>query len=149
VVTGRVTVHVDGTPVLRKSAWWLRHSWSFDVAGRAAVLTLVTYPTPEYSLTVDGAQLDSASAQSALRLATPMPKWAWAFAGACLLIPLIAVGGALPMLLGIGGAGLCSRIARSSKPQAQRIGLCALVTFAAWAVFVALVLLTARAQAGG
>ena len=101
-----------------------------------------------HSLTVDGAQLDSPSAQNALGLATPMPKWGWAFAVACLLIPLIAVGGALPMLLGIGGAGLVSHIARSNKPQSQRVGLCAVVTLAAWAMFVALVLLTAGMQSG-
>jgi len=43
----------------------------------------------------------------------PIPWWAWLFAGACILIPIITLGGAVPGALGAGSAGGCVYVARN------------------------------------
>ncbi|HMJ14543.1 MAG TPA: hypothetical protein VK524_24190 [Polyangiaceae bacterium] len=141
IFTGRVVAHVDGTQVFRKTAWGFRHSWPFDVAGRSAILTLVTFPVSAYALTIAGAQIEGG--EDPLGLAKPMPKWAWAFVVACLLIPIVTRGGALPMLLGIGAAGACANISRSARPRASRIAWCAAVAVGAWITLAALAVLMA------
>ena len=49
------------------------------------------------------------------------PWWVWLFAVICGVIPVLAVGGAIPMMIGIGGASLCFAIIalRGSGGQAR------------------------------
>ena len=61
-----------------------------------------------------------------------VPKWSWFFIVPCLLIPIISFGGAIPAVLGIGGAGLCSAIARRKWPIAVRVILCTFITCICW-----------------
>jgi hypothetical protein len=70
----------------------------------------------------------------------PIPGWAWIFAVACGLIPVITLGGAIPGAIGFGGAGGCISIARDeSKAVATRVGLCLGITATCWVTFAALV----------
>ena len=65
-----------------------------------------------------------------------IPWWAWAFAAACIAIPIVAIGGAIPGALGAGGAGACVAIARNSKKSVgARLALCAVVTLVCWGAF--------------
>jgi hypothetical protein len=69
-----------------------------------------------------------------------MPPWAWIFVGGCILIPIVTLGGALPMALGVGGAAGCGSIARkTSMPTFGRVALCAGVTLLCWGLVAALV----------
>lgn len=70
----------------------------------------------------------------------PRPKWAIVFAFICIALPIASLGGALPALMGFGGAALCVTIAKSTMPAAARVILCVLTTIAAWALWFFLVI---------
>ena len=78
----------------------------------------------------------------------PIPRWAWFFAGACFIIPVVTLGGAIPGAIG-GGAGFAViAIARQiEKPLRARMIQCGVVTGSAWTVFVVFLLAMAALQA--
>src|SRR6187455_417393 len=43
----------------------------------------------------------------------PIPAWAWVFAVACGIIPVLTLGGAIPAAIGFGGAAGCVGTARN------------------------------------
>lgn len=70
----------------------------------------------------------------------PAPAWAWIFVAACVAIPVVALGGAIPGALGAGGAGACFQIAKAQKLSAAlRAAICVAVTAGCWAVFVLMI----------
>jgi hypothetical protein len=80
------------------------------------------------------------------RQATATPGWAYVFAVACGLIPVVALGGCVPVALGIGGASGCLQVSRSrSIPGALRVGMCVGITFICWVLFGALIVAIAAA----
>lgn len=69
-----------------------------------------------------------------------MPNWAWVFILACAAIPILALGGALPIVIGIFGAMSCRSIAMNEKRStAVNVGLCAGVAILAWASLYSLI----------
>jgi hypothetical protein len=83
---------------------------------------------------------------AAQRLAGATPGWAYVFAVACGLIPVVALGGCVPIALGIGGAGGCLQVARSrSLPAVLRVVLCVGITFVCWVMFAMLIVAIAAA----
>jgi hypothetical protein len=69
-----------------------------------------------------------------------LPKWSWAFCGACLAIPVVTLGGGIPAALGVGGASACASVAK--KPDlsvAARVAIFGAVTAAAWGLLLALI----------
>jgi len=65
------------------------------------------------------------------------PAWAWVFAVACFAIPVVALGGAVPAMIGVGGGMICLAIARRLAMRASnRIVLCGAVVVGCWAVFL-------------
>jgi hypothetical protein len=75
-----------------------------------------------------------------------MPGWAWLFIGACALIPILTLGGAIPGALGGGCAAGCASIAKNTKQTVgTRVALCAAVTGGAWLLFIVFIALLARA----
>lgn len=78
-----------------------------------------------------------------------LPKWAWLFGGACLAIPVVSLGGAIPAAIGFGGASLCGSIARNEEKSAGvRAALCAVVTAAAWGLFIGAISAIGSARQG-
>lgn len=74
------------------------------------------------------------------------PAWAYLFAGACGLIPIVALGGMIPIAIGLGGAGSCVSVARvSSMPVIARVLICLLITGACWIGFGLLIALVLAA----
>lgn len=77
--------------------------------------------------------------------ARPMPKWIWVFAILLILIPIVSVGGAINILIALGGISLCALVARSAiKSGALKVLLCVLVTvtfYAIWFLFIGSMLL--------
>jgi hypothetical protein len=68
-----------------------------------------------------------------------IPGWAWLFAAACIIIPVIALGGAIPGAIGGGGAFGCVAVARDpSKSVGARIAVCLVITGICWGLFIAL-----------
>lgn len=69
------------------------------------------------------------------------PAWAWIFIITCIAIPIVAVGGALPTGIGVGGAAGCYQVARDkSKSLQTRVLSCVGLTVGAWILFGILVL---------
>ena len=66
----------------------------------------------------------------------PIPIWAWGFAIACIAIPIITVGGAIPGAIGGGGAAGCVSVARDdTKALGTRLFLCGGITALCWGLF--------------
>jgi hypothetical protein len=66
----------------------------------------------------------------------PVAAWAWVFVVPCIAIPVVALGGGIPVMLGVLGAGGCLMVAKSQKlPVPARVGLCLGITVACWAAF--------------
>ncbi len=68
------------------------------------------------------------------------PPWANLFAIACGLIPLLTLGGAIPMVLGMGGASGCLAVGRNKEMDVTlRIGVCAGITVGCWVALFAII----------
>jgi hypothetical protein len=79
----------------------------------------------------------------------PLPRWTYVFFALSALMPIVALGGALPALLGSLGAAVCAGVARDeSKTTTMRVSICVVVTLFAWAAFALLMLAAARARGG-
>src|SRR5438105_4640188 len=79
---------------------------------------------------------------------TATPAWAYVFAAACGLIPIVALGGAIPIVLGFGGAGACMAVARAqSVPLILRLLACVGITIACWFLFLLLLVAVVAATA--
>lgn len=69
----------------------------------------------------------------------PIPPWAWLFAAACGIIPILTLGGAIPGAIGFGGAGACIGVARNDKmPVEARVATCAGITVVCWVLVILL-----------
>lgn len=67
----------------------------------------------------------------------PIPWWGWVCAGMCILIPFVALGGAIPGAIGAGGAGGCVAVARHpTMSMGARVGICVAITIGCWALFL-------------
>jgi hypothetical protein len=71
----------------------------------------------------------------------PIPRWAWAFAVACFVIPVLTVGGAIPSAIGaFSGLGVIAVARQQGQPIRRRVVLCGVITGSAWTVFVVFLL---------
>jgi hypothetical protein len=71
--------------------------------------------------------------QPLMRPPAEIPQWAYLFAVLCGIIPVLTLGGAIPVAVGVGGAGGCIKVARSgSMPLAVRVLLCLVITAGCW-----------------
>jgi hypothetical protein len=149
VLTSRARVRVDNAEVVRRTAWGLRNRWPVAVGERTALLTIVTFPAQQFSLVVDGTEVPPAGGVGgSTGLASPMPKWAWAFVVACLLLPIATVGGGLPMALGVGGATAVASASRGKGSSGRKIAICLAITIGIWVAAAAVVLAIAGARGG-
>jgi len=66
----------------------------------------------------------------------PVPRWAWIFMGACGLIPVVSLGGAIPALIGFLGASIVRKISLdSSRSVSTNVAYCAGTTLLTWVGF--------------
>ena len=64
------------------------------------------------------------------------PLWAWLFFAACVAIPAVSLGGAIPGAIGFGGGGACLAVAAdNSKAVKLRVVTCAGITLGCWLSF--------------
>lgn len=77
---------------------------------------------------------------SKINIHAKMPKWGWIFIVACMAIPILALGGALPMVIGMVGAFTCRSLANDTdRSTAINVGLSIGVTVIAWVAFIGLI----------
>lgn len=140
---GKRTICVDGRElngeVQAKTNWMGEADLAFPLGRHSALATVRSgFISSKFDLGVDGSSVTTGKPVSAM---PPMPAWGWLFVAACILIPIISLGGALPVLFGLGGAYGCAAVARdSSKSTGLRLGMCVGITALAWILLVVLVI---------
>jgi hypothetical protein len=78
---------------------------------------------------------------------TTVPIYAYFFAIACGLIPAVALGGLIPIALGIGGAGACIKLSSTgSLPAPMRFAACVVITVVCWALFAGMLYMMLHAR---
>ncbi|HVF51879.1 MAG TPA: hypothetical protein VNA19_17475 [Pyrinomonadaceae bacterium] len=77
------------------------------------------------------------------------PYWAYAFMVACILIPVVSLGGAISGGIGAGGAATCRAIANNPAiSKTSRIMLCLAATFLCWTLFLFVMFVIFRTWGG-
>lgn len=93
-------------------------------------------------LAVDGVYIGS---QKPYAPRKGMPWWSWIFVAACVAIPIVSLGGALPMVLGVLGALGCVRTAISpSMKMPAKLLSCVGITALCWCALGILFLVMAQ-----
>jgi Fas apoptotic inhibitory molecule (FAIM1) len=139
--TGRRSVTVDGALLESRVVLMSRADVPrFQINGHGCSLHFrgnsFSY---NYELMIDGRTLGQGQDAAPQRL-QPIPIWAWAFVVACAIIPVVALGGCLPILIGIGGAAGCVTLARDPKRAlGMRLALCSGIVVLCWGAFIVLV----------
>lgn len=129
---GNHEISVNGTMVSLKAGLWsslLGFDENFTFDGTEARL-IVDGKGPDVA--VNGAYLQSGKKY------IERPAWVMIFVILCILIPVLSLGGALPVLLGLGGAAICVGASKADLPMAVRILLCIAITALAWGALFAL-----------
>lgn len=139
-LAGRKRVMVNGVPIP------LKFPLFYDVTGFDKILYLgnkaihFVIIKGVADLVVDGFYL------STQKPYTPLPKipaWSWVFIVASLLIPIVTLGGAVPVLIGFLSAAGNAKIAINQRWNTPiKVALCFVVTGVAWVlllVFIELV----------
>ena len=76
-----------------------------------------------------------------------LPPWAWLFVAACIALPVINLGGAIPGALGFGGAAGCANVAKKKEWElAPRVLVCGLITAGIWILFFGFAVAFVRMQ---
>jgi hypothetical protein len=93
-----------------------------------------------YDVVVNGYSIEN---QAMALPITLMPGWAWIFVVACLAVPVVTLGGAIPAILGLFGASGVGWSARhESMNVGTRVALCVGITVLAWVGLLILLLIT-------
>jgi hypothetical protein len=68
--------------------------------------------------------------------AADTPTWSWLFIGLCALIPVVALGGCVPIVLAVAGCSGCLTVARVQRlPAVVRFIVCLVITIGCWSAF--------------
>jgi hypothetical protein len=143
-LSGKRTLRVDGQIVATgKSTWaYTGSDDAFQIAAHEGVVHSRTNGfTSNYDLSIDGRSVQTGQPTAPLQT---IPKWAWIFVVACVVMPIITLGGAIPALLGIGGAFGCVIISRHpTRSRRAKIMWSLGVTVLCWGLFIAFITIVA------
>lgn len=141
------TVLVDGAPVVQAGGKIFESGSDFPfLVGNhwCGVHVRPGFFRNNIDLSLDG---NSTNTGRPVSLLQPIPGWAWVFAVACGAIPVVSLGGAIPMVLGVGGAFGCVAVARDpGRPESERLGICVAITAAAWVAWALLIFVVVNAR---
>jgi hypothetical protein len=143
-ISGKRDIRVDGTPIELPPG---KASYLFDFGSNhffkigihCCIIHIRTNGiTFKFDLSVDGCSISTGKQVDS---SISVPSWVWAFIFACGIIPIISLGGAIPALIGSGGAAYCYSLSQdTSKKMATRIFMCFGVTAMCWALFIGLII---------
>lgn len=95
-------------------------------------------------IAIDGVYLDSKKQYVPLE---KMPNWNWVFIALFIALPIMTLGGALPIALAILGIALCVRVSISpSMSTTGKVFSCIGITAGAWVIAFVFVILTLLAS---
>jgi hypothetical protein len=133
--SGKRIIRVDGQIVSESKVVWMDTGSDdeFWIGGHDCVIHRRTNGfTGSYDLSIDGHSVHTGQPVAKLRA---MPKWAWIFIVACGIIPLLTLGGAVPVLIGLGGAWGCVVVSRHPTRSTRAKAVWATgITLVAWAL---------------
>src|SRR5262249_35727553 len=82
----------------------------------------------------------------AAETAARTPAWVYFFATLCALIPIVALGGLIPIGIGACGAVGCLKVGRTfTWPSAVRVMVCIGIVIGAWIAFLISMAMLAKA----
>lgn len=109
----------------------------FYIGDKEFVLTVIGNTA---DIAVDGYYIDTQKPYVPFQ---PIPWWNWIFVAICVAIPIVALGGAIPAMLGIVGTSLCTRTsATPSYSVSRKLITCIAISVAAWALFILMLVMT-------
>ncbi len=120
--SGRRTVTLDDRPLVDETKKFnILSEYPFQVNGHDGLIRVRSNGLAyNYDAAVDGKSLTTGRP---LQASLPMPAWGWVFVAACVLIPVIALGGVIPVIIGGVGAFACSLVARNASMATGTKGL--------------------------
>lgn len=129
--SGKSSLYCDDKFIMKKRALLGDEvKLSFNVEDKQCNLDIVPNKLAyEYNLTVN-----EYGALNILREEkSKIEWWAWLFAAACLIIPIVFIESLILAIIGIGGAVKCLSIAaKGNKERKNKIALCAKTTALSW-----------------
>ncbi len=138
--SGKRTIRVDSQIVLESKPAWIDTGSDdeFRIGNHECAVHVRTNGfTGSYDLSVDGHSVQTGRPVAKLQ---PMPKWVWVFIVACVAVPVVTLGGAIPALLGIGGAWICVVLSRlHTRSTTTKILLAVVTTAVTWALLIAFI----------
>lgn len=139
--SGKHKLTVDGSLVALKIPFkanfvGLDHEFVID----GETLHLVVIGNTKADLAVNGSFIDSGLHYKPLN---KMPIWAWLFIAASVAIPIVSLGGGVPVLLAFVGSVLSARVASSNKPIVTKLILCVVTVGLCWVAFFLVVMAVA------
>jgi len=132
IIQKKPNLFINGEPTVIKPGFWgsfFGVEQEINLDGQEATFAI---PKKTPDIAVNGVFLRSGKPFE------KRPFWVFIFAAICLAIPIASLGGALPFLLGFGGAALCMMVSRSSLKPFLRVIVCVLITLVAWGLLLAL-----------
>ncbi len=135
--SGKRTILVDGQPLQADKKFIdSGGDYQFRINGHTGMVVIRNNLLGfTYDVAIDG---KSVTTSKPVVPQAVLPGWAWVFIVVCAAIPVVSLGGIVPMLIGLGGALGCNQIARDgSKDYNTRLLMCAGVTVLCWGLFVA------------
>ena len=134
--TGNHELKIDGQNVMLKNSL-IRAFAGIDqpikIGGKECRFVLVG---TNADIAVDGKYVDSKRDYVPLK---GIPWWCWIFVAACVGIPIVAMGGFLPIVIALCAMLLCIRISTSLKMSTLvKVLLCLGTTLIAWEILVLL-----------
>jgi hypothetical protein len=133
--SGKRTITVDGASLDAPQKFVdTGGEYPFTINGHEGFVQIKTNGlTYSYDCILDGASVCSGKT---IHKPKALPVWSWIFMIACCLIPIITLGGALPALIGFGGAFACAKIGRSHiRKTAIKVLISSAVLLASWILF--------------
>lgn len=131
--TGALTIKVDGQQLDKSAITKAGRVREFLIGGQNAALKIKGGLGPNLELTVG---------EQVVPLLNPplaMPWWGWLCVVACVAIPVVTLGGALPAGIGIGGAAGVYTVARNPSMSASlRFLACLGIVIICWGLLLAL-----------
>jgi len=146
--SGKRIVRVDGQIVLESERVWMDTGSDdeFQLGSHDCVVHRRTNGlTGSYDLSIDGRSVQTGKSVAKLH---DMPKWMWIFIVACGIIPVLTLGGVIPLLIGLGGASGCVAVSRHPTRSTRAKAVWAVgITVVAWVLLIAFLVTLAGGRA--
>lgn len=137
---GKKLIRVDGKPLTQDRKVADTGDYAFQINGHTGVVSIRNNLLGfSYDVGIDG---KSVTTGKPIVPQVALPMWAWVFIIACAAIPILSLGGIVPILLGLGGALGCNQLARDgTKDYNSRLLMCAGITVLCWVLFIGFIYL--------